>query len=127
MTTRLERLASEMNVWLATVRPDGRPHLTPIWFVWVEERMWLCTQEQAVKARNVRSNPKVSVALENGSAPVTGEGIATIRRPAEVPPAVRDAFVDKYEWDIDSDADGYGAVIEITIEKWLYPSGETAV
>ena len=32
---RDERLRTEANVWLATMRPDGRPHVSPIWFVWV--------------------------------------------------------------------------------------------
>jgi PPOX class probable F420-dependent enzyme len=123
MTTRAERLATEANVWFAAVRPDGRPHLTPIWFVWVDDRMWLCTQDQAVKVRNVRANPKVSVALENGNAPVTGEGVAVVRRRDAAPPSVRGAFIDKYEWDIASDTDGYGVVIEVTITKWLQPGG----
>jgi F420H(2)-dependent biliverdin reductase len=123
MTTRAERLATEANVWFAAVRPDGRPHLTPIWFVWVDDRMWICTQEQAVKVRNVRANPNVSIALENGNAPVTGEGLATVQARAEAPEAVRAAFIAKYAWDIASDTDGYGVVIEIVITKWLYPGG----
>jgi F420H(2)-dependent biliverdin reductase len=126
MSTRAERLATEANVWFAAVRPDGRPHLTPIWFVWVDDRMWLCTQSNAVKVRNVQANPNVSIALEDGNAPITGEGTATVRARAEAPLAVRDAFIAKYQWDIATDGDGYGVVIEITITKWLYP-GETVV
>jgi F420H(2)-dependent biliverdin reductase len=126
MTTRAERLATEPNVWFATSRPDGRPHLTPIWFVWVDERMWLCTQDQTVKVRNVRANPNVSIALEDGNAPVTGEGTSVVRSRADAPPAVRDAFIAKYQWDIATDSDGYGVLIEITMTKWLFP-GETIV
>jgi hypothetical protein len=33
-----ERLSGERNVWIATVRPDGRPRLVPVWFSWVENR-----------------------------------------------------------------------------------------
>jgi predicted pyridoxine 5'-phosphate oxidase superfamily flavin-nucleotide-binding protein len=29
-----ERLTAEPVIWLGTVRPDGRPHHVPIWFVW---------------------------------------------------------------------------------------------
>ena len=36
MTPDLQRLETEAIIWLATVRSDGRPHLTPIWFVWQE-------------------------------------------------------------------------------------------
>ena len=69
-----ERLHTERNIWLATVRPDGSPHLTPIWFVWQDARMWMCTGATAVKTRNVRREPRVMVSLESGNDPVVGVG-----------------------------------------------------
>ena len=34
-STRVETLLDrEVIVWLSTVRPDGRPHLIPIWLLW---------------------------------------------------------------------------------------------
>jgi F420H(2)-dependent biliverdin reductase len=124
MTTRAERLTTEANVWFAAVRPDGRPHLTPIWFVWVDDRMWLCTQSSTVKVRNVRANPTVSIALENGNAPVTGEGTAVVRPQTDAPLAVRNAFIAKYEWNINEPDN---VLIEITIAKWLQPSDTVVV
>lgn len=124
MASRAERLSTDRNVWLAAVRADGRPHLTPIWFVHVDDHLWLCTMATAVKARLVRANPQVSVALEDGDAPVTGEGRAEVRSVAEVPQAVRDAFLSKYAWDVTEDP-GY-VIIEIIVTKWLAP-GETVV
>lgn len=124
MASRAERLATDRNVWLAAVRADGRPHLTPIWFVHVDEHLWLCTMATAVKARLVRANPHVSVALEDGDAPVTGEGHAVVRTVDEVPQGVRDAFAAKYGWDITEDP-GY-VVIDIEVTRWLSP-GETVV
>lgn len=29
----VERLEREWNFWLSTTRPDGRPHVTPLWGV----------------------------------------------------------------------------------------------
>ena len=49
MATRAERLTSDANVWIALTRADGRPHLTPIWFVWVEEAIWLSPSTDAVE------------------------------------------------------------------------------
>ena len=72
------RLRDEQNLWLATTRPDGRPHLTPIWFVYVDDRFYVCTSSKAVKARNVRANAKASVALESGSQPMIAEGDARV-------------------------------------------------
>ncbi len=125
MTTRTERLMSEPNIWFAAVRADGRPHLTPIWFVWVDDKAWLCTQRTAVKARLVSRNPQVTFALENGNAPVTAEGIATLVDVADAPDAVVAAFNSKYQWDITTDEEGYGVLIAITVAKWLHPGGST--
>ncbi len=117
----MTRVDSEKNVWLATVRPDGRPHLTPIWFAFVDGRFWICTGADTVKATNIRVNERVSVSLEDGTAPVVAEGTATIHeRP--YPPAVVDAFAKKFEWDISrtDDPDGpFDALLEITVSRWL--------
>lgn len=104
------RLQTEQNLWLATVRPTGTPHLVPIWFVWVAGKIYLCTGADSVKVRNLRQNPQVSIALEDGSKPIVIEGRAQSIGQADT--AVRDAFRRKYEWDITTD-DTYTQVIEI--------------
>jgi len=30
----IQRLRQERHAWLCTLRPDGSPHITPVWFVW---------------------------------------------------------------------------------------------
>lgn len=112
------RLADEKqrNIWLASVRPDGRPHLVPIWFVWVDERLYLCTGPDSVKAQNIRANPRVSLALEDGSSPVVVEGRARLLDGA-APAEVAAAFRRKYDWDIADDAE-YGQVVEVEPMKF---------
>ena len=61
-----QRLQSEGNIWVTTVRPDGRPHLTPVWFVWHAGKAYICISPDSVKARNLSRNPRVALALENG-------------------------------------------------------------
>jgi predicted pyridoxine 5'-phosphate oxidase superfamily flavin-nucleotide-binding protein len=115
------RLELEPNVWLATARPDGRPHLVPIWFVWVNGSFWLATGEDSVKVTNVRANPEVVVALEDGNRPVVAEGTAMIR-PRAFPVPVVAAFERKFDWDISvaSDADvGRVALIEVAVVRWI--------
>lgn len=111
------RLLSDRNVWLATTRADGRPHLVPIWFAWVNERFYICTEAKSVKVRNLKTNPRASVSLENGNQPLIAEGAARLLDPPH-PPEVVAAFKEKYDWDITTDA-SYTALIEITPEKWL--------
>ena len=105
-----QRLQTEQNLWLATVRPTGTPHLVPIWFVWVAEKIYLCTGADSVKVRNLTQNPQVSIALEDGSQPIVIEGRAQLIELAEA--AVVAEFQRKYDWDITTD-DTYTQVIEI--------------
>lgn len=107
------RLDSARNIWLATVRPDGRPHLVPIWFVVAAGRWYICTGAESIKARNLQANPRVALALEDGDQPFVVEG--TARRVTPSPAVVR-KFKDKFDWDITADAD-YGAVFEITVTR----------
>jgi general stress protein 26 len=39
--------------WISTVRPDGRPHVTPIPAIWHDNALHICTGEQEQKARNL--------------------------------------------------------------------------
>lgn len=116
----MTRLQTERNVWLATVRPSGKPHLVPIWFVWVSERFWICTSA-STKTRNILHNSQVSVSLESGNDPVVAEGTARIHD-QPYPTEVADAFASKFDWDIrQPTADGsYDALIEISVDRWLF-------
>lgn len=105
------RLETARNLWLATVRPNGAPHLVPIWFVWLDNKAYLCTSKESVKARNIVYNSRVAFALEDGDDPVLIEGTARIIE--SVPQGVVEAFAKKFDWNISSDGT-YNAVIEIT-------------
>jgi nitroimidazol reductase NimA-like FMN-containing flavoprotein (pyridoxamine 5'-phosphate oxidase superfamily) len=37
--------------WLSTVRPDGRPHVTPLVAVWLEGSLYFCTGHDELKAK----------------------------------------------------------------------------
>jgi nitroimidazol reductase NimA-like FMN-containing flavoprotein (pyridoxamine 5'-phosphate oxidase superfamily) len=69
-----ERLRYARNYWLATVRPDGRPHVTPVWGVWVEHALWVNGFPTSQWARNLMANPAVAVHLESADAVVIVEG-----------------------------------------------------
>lgn len=112
-----ERLETERNIWLATVRPDGRPHLVPLWFAWHDNLIYICIQPNSVKARNLAQGPTVSLSLEDGDRPLICEGEAAVI-PTSYPPAVVAIFQKKYDWNITSDSD-YTQLIAITPRKWL--------
>ena len=112
-----KRLMSDRNIWFATVRPDGRPHLTPLWFVWYEEKYYVCIQPESIKAKNIAKNANVAISLEDGSNVVICEGKATaIHKPW--PEAIQTIFLEKYDWTISTSTD-YTMLVEVTPERWL--------
>ncbi|MDC0773563.1 pyridoxamine 5'-phosphate oxidase family protein [Streptomyces sp. HD] len=55
-----EKLLAEAELfWISTVRPDGRPHVTPLPTVWSEGALHFCTGPEERKARNLALNPDV--------------------------------------------------------------------
>ena len=79
---------------LATLRPDGSPHLTPVWHHYDGERVLVAAEETAVKVRNIRTDPRVELCVStdqppygfvqvNGLAGLSYDGIpALVRRMA---------------------------------------------
>jgi F420H(2)-dependent biliverdin reductase len=113
----LEKLSSQQVIWFCSVRANGRPHMVPIWFVWVSGFFYVSTDPKSVKSRNIRANPRVSLALEDGTHPLICEGAAR-PVPAPVSVEIKAAFNQKYEWDLDAEGQ-YNELIEVTPEKWL--------
>lgn len=112
----LERLQSAQNIWLATVRPNGTPHLVPIWFVWLDNSAFICTGRSSVKGRNMLANPRVAFALEDGNDPLVIQAEAQLV--TEITPAVVAAFQQKYDWRIVDDAQ-YNAVFRLNPTRVL--------
>ncbi len=66
---------------LATVRPDGRPHVVPIWFVLDGDTLVFTTWHTTVKATNIRQNANVSLCVDDENPPFAYtmlEGTATL-------------------------------------------------
>jgi len=61
-------LEREPIVWLSTVRPDGAPHLVPIWFTWDGEALLIFSKPDAQKVRNLRAHPSTMLALGDAEA-----------------------------------------------------------
>lgn len=70
-----ERLERAQNYWIASVRPDGRPHVTPVWGVWLDGALYFDGPPTTQWARNIATNPSISVHLESGDDVVILEGV----------------------------------------------------
>lgn len=49
---------------LATLRRDGTPHLTTVWYRWDGESFWIATNRDRVKYRNIERNPRVGLLVD---------------------------------------------------------------
>ncbi|NYH53554.1 PPOX class probable F420-dependent enzyme [Nocardiopsis arvandica] len=115
------RLRTDRNVWLCTLRRDGSPHVTPVWFVHLRDRWWVSVGAGSVKARNAAADPRVSLALEDGDAPVVAEGRATVRTEG-FPEDVVEAFQERYGYDIRTpfpETTDTRALLEVAVTRWL--------
>ncbi len=110
----IDQFAAADTCWFSSIRPDGRPHLAPIWHVWHEGLAYVCTPAGSVRARNVAHDPRVSLSLPDPYNVFILEGDA---RPApEMEDALQPLFLDKYNWDISSDVK-YDLILAITPRK----------
>jgi PPOX class probable F420-dependent enzyme len=93
-----QRLRNEIMIWLGSTRPDGRPHLVPVWFLWDGSTFLIFSQPKAQKLRNIRHNPVVVLALDTAE---LGDDIVRIEGRAELVSdpdlkATLPAFAQKY-------------------------------
>jgi PPOX class probable F420-dependent enzyme len=94
-----ERLRTNYIIWLGSVRPDGRPHLVYVWFLWDGKNILIFSQPNTQKIRNVRHNHNVTLALDDTR---DGEDMVILEGKAELlhDPAMNatlPAFAAKYD------------------------------
>ena len=59
-------LAKEHTCRVASVNPDGGPHVTPMWFAWDGECLWLNSIVDSQRWVNFQRDPRVSVVVDSG-------------------------------------------------------------
>lgn len=96
-----DRLAKSRGYWLATVRPDGGPHLAVVWGVWLDDRFYFATSAESRKGRNLAANPRCVVCPERADEAVILEGVAERADSAEIG-RFEQAYLEKYREEIDS-------------------------
>jgi len=69
-----KQMEQSRNYWVCTTRKDGRPHVTPVWGVWLNNTLYFSTGKTSVKYRNIKRDNRVIVHLESGDDTVIIEG-----------------------------------------------------
>ena len=76
------RLERSLHYWIATTRPDGRPHVVPRWGVWLDDCWYYDGSPATRHARNLETNPAAVLHLEDGKEAVVLEGESRPHTPA---------------------------------------------
>jgi Pyridoxamine 5'-phosphate oxidase len=101
----LEQIIDADTFWLSTVRPDGRPHVTPLIAVWHGDAIWFTTGPDERKAKNLAENSSCVLTtgrsdLVDGGLDIVLEGTAEqVTDEAELQP-IAQAFAAKYGTEI---------------------------
>ena len=113
------RLTEARNYWVATTRPDGRPHCRPIWGVWLDDVLYFSTGSLA--AQNLVANPAITVHLESGNEVVILEGVADLPREPPLLEQVGRLYYEKYGWQVEmtNDPEPFYAVRPQVAFGWL--------
>ncbi len=92
----VERLVAARNYWVASARPDGRPHVAPVWGLWLDGAFYFSTDPSSRKGRNIAARPQVAVHLESGDDVVILEGTAERVADADTLARFAAAYTPKY-------------------------------
>ncbi len=122
-----ERLREDIIIWLTSVRPDGRPHSVPVWFLWDGNTILIFSRPNNQKIRNLHQNPHVMLTVDNTK---NGADVIMLEGKAELldDPAINTtmpAYVAKYGERIkrigytpETMAQAYSQAIRITPTKF---------
>ncbi len=72
-----ERMSTAPNYWIATINPDGSPHVVPVWGVWFDNTLYFGGSPDTRWARNLVAKPQVVVHLDDSAEAVMLEGTVT--------------------------------------------------
>jgi len=117
-------LADAVVAWMTTIRADGQPQSSPVWFV-IDDGDFLIYSMSSSRIENIAANPKVSLNLDSneGSDVVSVEGTARIASGPSC--ADHPGYLDKYERLIEQMgstapefAAAYSIPIRVTPTRW---------
>jgi len=94
-----QQLRSRLILWLTTVRTNGQPQTSPVWFVYDGESILMYSIPTSPKVANIQGNPRVAMNVDGdgrGGGILTMEGTARIDETAP-PVNAMPGYVEKYE------------------------------
>lgn len=95
--------------WLTTINPKGKPHVRPIFCVWLEDSIYFTSSPDAQKGKNIEVNSHCSICAAGKTLDVIIEGEVQRVTDQAALEKVRQLYKDKYDWPITVEGDAYTA------------------
>jgi hypothetical protein len=104
---RLVNPEQPRTCWLATTRPDGRPHLMPVIGIWMDGAMHVVAGEGTQKARNIAGDDRCVIAMGSTTLPSLDIVIEGRAEPITDAAAVRHVteFLNENNWPLEARGD----------------------
>ena len=80
---------------LACIRPDGKPHVIPVWQEWDGQDFFVIAWQGAQWAEYIEQNPNVSLTIDEPWAPLRRVVVQGCARPVETAPAALDRLIQR--------------------------------
>ena len=124
-------LAGQRTCRVATVSANGQPHVSPLWFVWDGDALWLYSIVDSQRWVDLAARPRIAVVIDDGEQYGELRGVEIVGTTAvvgEVPrvgtpdPALAEPerlFGEKYFGGRDFAADGKHAWLRVTPTKMV--------
>jgi len=77
----IDRMTQALHYWICTVDPPGRPHVTPVDGIWLEDKLYFGGSPKTKRNRNLAGNPAVSVHLDSSDDVVILHGKVSLQTP----------------------------------------------
>jgi general stress protein 26 len=91
------QLTAARKYWLASLYPDGRIHIMPVWGVWLDDALYFVTNITSRKGINIAANPNIAVHLDSAGDLVSLNGVVEMLTDPELINRVADLYQAKYK------------------------------
>ena len=98
-----EALAAANLYWIGTKRPDGGPHLHPIWGGWVGNHLYFEGGDTTRWARNLDGDQRVSFGVESQRLHISGRGVVEVSAAGDDFKALVANYAGKYSYQPETD------------------------
>ena len=102
-----ERLIRAHTYFVATTRPDGRPHMMPVWGIWLEGVFYFSSGRTSRKVRNLSANPNCVISIEEKGESVIVEGLAEETADKAVLKQCYEIYSAKYHWEMETNEEPF--------------------